>query len=158
MDVTAERIGEASLRYGVPLAVIPVTFDLFGVSAGMYRSAGRQTVIRYNPLIFSRYFEENLRDTVPHEVAHYVVDKLYGRRGVRPHGCQWQAVMTDFGVTPLVRHDWNLEGLGIRRQRRFAYRCGCGRHDVTAVRHNRMRKRGVVYRCRRCGEALRPID
>ena len=156
VDATVGRIEEASGRYGVAMAPVTICFDLRGTSAGVYRSDGRVRQIRYNTLIFARYFEENLVETVPHEVAHYVVDVVFGRRGIRPHGVQWKGVMSDFGVSATVRHDWNLEGMGVRRQRRFTYRCDCGVHEVTAVRHYRIRDRHAVYRCRRCRALLAP--
>lgn len=157
LDATDGRIEEASMRYGICMAPVSVRFDLGGASAGVYRSNGQERVIRYNPLIFDRYFDENLAETVPHEVAHFVVDLRFGRRDVRPHGRQWRDVMEDFGVPPTVRHDWNLDGLGVRRQRRFAYRCHCGVHEVTTVRHHRIRDKRAVYRCRRCQAALVPV-
>jgi SprT protein len=43
----------------------------------------------------------------------------------------------------------------VRRQRRFRYRCDCRDHLLTAVRHNRIVTRNVVYRCRECGGAIR---
>ncbi len=156
VDATVGRIEEATYRYGIAMAPVAIRFDLRGASAGIYRSDGRERLIRYNVPIFARYFGANLEETVPHEVAHYVVDVVFGRRGVRPHGVQWRDVMSDFGVPATVRHDWNLDGLGVRRQRRFTYRCGCGVHEVTAVRHNRIRDRGAVYRCRRCRAPLEP--
>ena len=65
---------------------IPVLFDLHGRAAGMFKSIGRERWLRYNPWIFSKYFEENLRDTVPHEVAHFVVYEVFTGRNVQPHG------------------------------------------------------------------------
>ena len=59
---------------------VPVLFDLAGRTAGMFKLVGRRGWIRYNPWIFAKYFEENLRDTVPHEVAHFIVYELYGTR------------------------------------------------------------------------------
>lgn len=151
---TTRLIHEAANRYRVGLCEVPVAFDLHGTCAGMYRMDGKGRLIRYNPWIFSRYFEENLRDTVAHEVAHYVVEMIHGRRGVKPHGRQWRSVMWDFGVEPSVRHGWSLDGLPVRRLRRFIYACGCGEHRLTTIRHNRVLARRASYRCRRCGMEL----
>jgi len=85
---------------GRDFASIPVTFDLTGRSAGMYRVRHGRRSIRYNPYLFAKYFEDNLAVTVPHEVAHYVTDMLYGLHRVRPHGMEWQAVMRSLGVEP----------------------------------------------------------
>jgi SprT protein len=151
---TAGRIAEASRRYGITLLPLPVHFDLTGQGAGIYEARGRERRIRYNPWLFARFFEENLRDTVAHEVAHYVLDVRFGRRRVRPHGPEWCAVMRDFGCEPRVRHDFDLEGLPVRRQRRFLWYCECGKHSLSTVRHRRMLEKRVQYRCRVCGQSL----
>ena len=44
---------------------IPVLFDLRGTSAGMYKVLGKRRWIRYNPWIFAKYYDLNVRDTVP---------------------------------------------------------------------------------------------
>ena len=38
-----------------------------------------------------------LSDTVIHEVAHYIVDCLYGFQRVKPHGPEWKSIMVDLG-------------------------------------------------------------
>ena len=75
------------------LESITVTFDLTGRAAGQYRVRGDERSIRYNPFIFAKYFDDNLHVTVPHEVAHYATDMLYGLNNIRPHGVEWQTVM-----------------------------------------------------------------
>lgn len=134
--------------------MLPVLFDLRGRAAGMYRVAGRERVIRYNPWLFAKYPEDNLAVTVPHEVAHYITDSLHGIRRVRPHGVEWRRVMLAFGIEPLAgtRHD--LDGIPVRSQRRHAYRCACMQHELTTRRHNRVVREGAHYICRHCGSRL----
>ena len=151
----ARRVWQAASAYRLRIDPIPAVFDLSGRAAGMYVVRSGDRWFRFNPWIFARYFEENLRDTVAHEVAHYVVDLRFGRRSVKPHGPRWREVMKEFGVAPVVRHDFDLEGLPMRRQRQYAYRCGCRNHLLSAVRHNRIVARRAVYRCRKCGEEIR---
>jgi SprT protein len=150
---------EASLRkaraiYALALAPIEVVFDLRGSAAGMYRVRNGVRRIRYNPWIFARYFEDSLAVTVPHEVAHYVVDCLYGLARVRPHGSEWRAVMRALGASPRVSGRYDLAGLPLRRQRRFLYRCDCRSHELSAVRHNRVQRGEASYVCRRCHKEI----
>jgi len=84
VEATRRSIAQAGVLFGCEFAEIPVTFDLRGRAAGMYRVRGGQREIRYNPHIFAKYFSDNLENTVPHEVAHYVIDVLHGLRRVRP--------------------------------------------------------------------------
>jgi SprT protein len=133
---------------------IPVRFDLRGRTAGMYRVAGRQALIRYNPFIFARYFDHGMRVTVPHEVAHYITDRLYGIAHVRPHGREWRSVMAALGAEARAGAHLDLSGIPQRRQARFSYRCGCATHSLSACRHNRIIRGIARYHCRSCGRQL----
>lgn len=152
---TAAAIGRAGRILRRRLEPIPVRFDLIGRAAGIYRVDGRQRVIRYNPYIFARDFARNLATTVPHEVAHYATDVVYGLRNIRPHGTEWQALMHALGADAARTFSADLEGVPMRRQRRHAYQCGCSTHALSTRRHNRVRRREARYFCRRCGEELR---
>jgi SprT protein len=139
---------------------IPLLFDLRGRAAGMFKVVGRERCIRYNPWIFGKYFAENLQDTVPHEVAHYVVHEVYGVRGgrllprrrsaIKPHGAESQALMARFGADAEVTFKLDLEGVPQRRQRTHPYHCGCREHDVSTTRHNRILRGAGRYHCRYC--------
>ena len=154
VEATCRCIAQAAALYGRELAEIPVTFDLCGRATGMYRVRNGRREIRYNPHIFAKYFSDNLANTVPHEVAHYVTDMLHGLRRVRPHGPEWQAVMRAFDAEPAATCRYDLEGIPVRRQRRFRYRCACMTHSVTTVRHRRIQDGRVRYHCRRCRTPL----
>lgn len=131
-------------------SMVPVVFDLKGRAAGMYRVHNGMPVIRYNPYVFSKYFDDSLANTVPHEVAHYITDMLFGMANVRPHGKEWQAIMRALGVEPSVTCRYDLTGIPLRRQRRFIYRCDCSTHEISAVRHNRSSRGRAHYLCRHC--------
>jgi SprT protein len=154
VEATRATIGQAAELFDRRFAQIPVTFELRGRAAGMYVVRGGQRVIRYNPHIFAKYFSDNLANTVPHEVAHYVTDALYGLRSVRPHGPEWRAVMRAFGAEPAATCRYDLAGIPVRRQRRYSYQCGCMTHSVSAVRHNRIQGGQARYHCRHCQTPL----
>lgn len=137
-----------------PLGPVPVSFELRGRAAGMYRVQGGERQIRYNPYIFGKYLADNLANTVPHEVAHYATDVLYGLRNIRPHGAEWRAVMQLLGAAPVATCRYDLSGIPLRRQRRYNYRCACSTHAITAARHNRVASGRVCYFCKHCGTAL----
>ncbi len=155
--LTDEFIFRAEKLFNTPLERIPVAFDLKGRSAGMFRIKNGEKQIRYNPWIFSLHYESNLHDTVPHEVAHYVVSTLFGSRGIKPHGSEWQNVMIALGREPKTTCDFSIEGIPGRQMRYFAYRCVCQDHKVSSIRHNRILK-GQIYHCRRCRSQLEAIS
>lgn len=133
-----------------PFKLIPVAFDLSGRAAGMYRVQGRQRWIRYNPYLFAKYFHENLTDTVPHEVAHYITDMLYGLRKVRAHGPEWRELAAMFGASTKATCTFDLVGVPTRVQRRFTYRCDCTTHALSTRRHNQICRRQARYYCQSC--------
>ena len=143
------------------LIVPEVRFDIDGAAWGYYMRRGKKRWIRYNPLLFSRYYEEGLNETVPHEVAHYVVDciddSVAGKRSM-PHGAEWKSVMKFLGVSnPRATATYDTSGLNIRRQNRYVYRCGCRNHELTTTRHKRV-LRGQHYLCRVCGDELKVAE
>ena len=157
MDVTTQYIQRANKIYRRSFEVIPVCFDLKGRAAGMYRVKKRERVIRYNPYIFAKYFDDNVAETVPHEVAHYITEKLYGVGRVRPNGFEWGEMMGAFGVSSKrASHRYDMKGIPVRVHQRFAYRCGCTTHNVTSRRHKQMQNGIATFLCRRCGEAITP--
>ncbi len=151
---TRRCIRHAAKQLGQEFESPPVTFDLQGRAAGMYRVRNSRRQIRYNPYIFGKYFTDNVANTVPHEVAHYLTDMLYGLHDVRPHGREWQAIMQVLGAEPAVTCQYDLTGVPLRRQRRFSYRCACSLHAVSAVRHNRVQRGQGRYVCRQCRAPL----
>ena len=154
---TEACIYQASTALEYSFEPIPVLFDLKGRAAGMYKVNKKRRMIRYNPYIFARYFHENLTGTVPHEVAHYVVDVLYGMRTTLPHGKEWRNVMALLEADPSVTCRFDLEGLPTRHYQRFVYACSCRTHQLTRIRHNRVLK-GVRYSCRHCKQTLVNAD
>ena len=145
------RVGEL---LGHPLGPVPVSFELRGHAAGIYQVQRGERQIRYNPYIFGKYLADNLANTVPHEVAHYATDVLYGLRNIRPHGAEWRAVMQLLGAAPVATCRYDLSGIPLRRQRRYSYRCACSTHAITAARHNRVASGRVRYFCKHCRTAL----
>lgn len=162
-------ITRASEQYGTPFNSIDVLFDLKGKTAGMYRVksltsrnifGGRvvrplQRVIRFNPWLFAKYPDDSWENTIPHEVAHYIVDCVYGLGRVRPHGKEWQGVMVGFDAVPNVHANYDLSGIPVRKVRRYPYRCLCREVPLTGHRHKKIQQGIQIYRCQNCqGELI----
>lgn len=153
---TQDYIRQAEAVFQRRFALPPVTFDLRGRAAGMYRVVRRQRAIRYNPYVFAKYFDDNLAVTVPHEVAHYITDCIFGLRNIRPHGREWKMLMQTFGADDRVTCSYDLTGVPVRRYKRYPYRCGCDNHQLTSLRHNKVQRGQARYYCRRCAGELLP--
>jgi SprT protein len=138
-DLTARLLGRAAAAHRIPLPEVAVRFDLRGTQAGQARMLGsRRFLIRYNPDLLARHNQGFLERTVPHEVAHVIIE-----------------LMGFFGASPERCHNFDTGGLSQRTLQRFRYHCGCGEHELSSIRHRR-HQTGTIYRCRACSEALRP--
>lgn len=153
VDKTTAILQQLSELLGRTFAPIPISFNLRGRAAGMYRVKKGGREIRYNTAIFAKYFDDNLANTVPHEVAHYVIDCCYGRR-VRPHGIEWQELMLRLDVEPSVTCQYDMGDIPQRRLRRFDYHCGCRTHQITTIRHNKIERGQASYLCKVCKKPL----
>ena len=120
-------LGMASRESEVALPNIEVRFDLIGKTIGMYCKKRGHRSIRFNPYVFAKYWRENLADTVPHEVAHYVSDVLFDPRYIKPHGREWQSIMRFFGVEPKTRCYFDLSDIPPAPRGRVAC-CHCHCH------------------------------
>ena len=154
-------IRSANDALGCRLTLPEIRFDLRGRAAGQFCLRQGTLQLRFNSALFARFFEENLTQTVPHEVAHFLVYALhskYGRKRVRPHGPEWQSMMRLLGAEPETRHSFSLDGIAVRREQRFAWNCDCRTHSITKRTHLRM-LRGERRVCITCGTLLQfPAD
>jgi len=162
VNKTHAYIKQASDLFNLKDKTVEITFDLKGRAAGMYRVKycksrifmRQQREIRYNPFIFSKYFEDNYATTIPHEVAHYVTDIIYGLKNIKPHGKEWKAVMHAFEADASVTANYDLSGIPLKKQSLFTYQCDCREHQLSSIRHNKIKKRQYQYSCNNCKQTL----
>ncbi len=124
----------------------------------MYHVHGRKRYIRYNPYIFAKYFDDNLQHTVPHEVAHYIADMIYGIKNIKPHGQEWKDIMQQFGIEAKTTCNYDLQGIPQRRHHRFAYQCHCRQYEISTRRHNMIARGQQRYLCPACKADIRSSD
>jgi len=155
-QLTAKLLRLAARRFGAEPPMPWIRFDLRGKSAGQFRALDKgRCLIRYNAQLLERHPREFLSQTVPHETAHLVAFSLFGPR-IAPHGGEWRTIMATFGAPPERCHSYSLAGVQTRRLRRYQYRCACRTHQLTSIRHNRVRS-GQSYLCRQCGKPLERV-
>ncbi len=127
-----------------------IRLDLTGSTAG--QAWPQKHLLRFNPTLLRENRDDFLRQTVAHEVAHLLAYELYGS-GIRPHGRQWQSIMTAvFGLPALRCHNYDTSR---STRKEWLYHCRCDGKVIpmSTVRHNRAQK-GTVYLCRCCKAPL----
>jgi len=140
----------------VPIAVVnnKVTSKVAG-----YFHAGKNSFLDFN-LKIAKENPDTFIETVIHEVAHYVryvrngnkLDMLPCGKRVDMHGTKWKAVMNEFGIeNPQRCHSYKVEST--RKQRKWEYECGCSKHRISTVLHNRMQN-GQRRLCNSCKGGL----
>ena len=158
ITTTQHYLAIAEQHFAQAFPALPVHFDLKGRMAGMYKIEHGKRMIRYNPWLFAKYFEENLASTVPHEVAHYVSDLLYGLKRIRPHGREWKQIMQLFNADDSRTHQFDLDGIPQKQSRRYTYVCACREHEVSTLRHNRICSGLYRYHCKHCHGPLKIVQ
>lgn len=139
----------------------PIAFDLNGECAGQVqyqrvRSRVMPVRIRFNLAIARRNRESFAGQTVPHEIAHAVALILHGCDGIG-HGPAWKRIMHAFDKPATRCHRFDMTEVPVRRQRRFAYRCGCDEEILlSTTRHKRIQNKQQTYVCRQCRQPLQP--
>ncbi|MCL7461686.1 SprT family zinc-dependent metalloprotease [Pseudomonas sp. NW5] len=127
-----------------------VSLRLRGLKAGVAHL--QENHLRFNAQLYRENRVHFLQQTVAHEVAHLIAHQLYGA-SIRPHGPQWQAIMTRVYGLPAER----CHHYAVKRPQRvhYLYRCACpdGQFPFTARRHALVLE-GRRYLCRRCRTAL----
>ncbi len=151
--LTERLLANAGNRFPRAPGPVQVRFDLTGKTAGMVLFPHRGTpVIRYNAVLLEENGDHFLNRTVPHEVAHIVARRQFGKR-IRPHGKEWREVMRLFNAESSRCHNYDTTRSSRRQMKRFTYRCTCQTHQLSSVRHNRV-LRGQTYLCVSCKQPL----
>lgn len=166
----------ARQKSGKDIPVFPLRFSQMGRRAGVCEtSLIKGSTIKINSDFFKdpKRYQEQLDVTLPHEVAHAVVDFLYppirlngfallvalkDRRGriqrqVAPHGNEWARVMHWFDLPADVRHQMSMDGVTVKAKvaRPFTYVCDCGPiHKLTLRLHTQIQEKGRNRTCRAC--------
>lgn len=123
-----------------------VTFGRSGRNAGT--AFLQQNRINFHPILFKENEQMFIENVIPHEISHLLVWILYGK--VKPHGQQWQAVMTEvFQCRADATHQFDIS----RAATTYRYVCSCNSYALSTRRHNNV-KRGMQYRCKRCQQPL----
>ena len=133
-------------------------FNLQGTTAGTaYYHANK---IHLNHGLFIRNKEDFFSHTIPHEIAHLVSYRVFGKVGMG-HGAEWKFVMRVFGVEANRLHTYDVSETKMKRTiTRHLYTCGCSSfvHELTPKQHQKETKKKHTFSCKKCDCKLTNLD
>lgn len=95
-----------------------------GNTAGYAHSGKDKNQVEFNAYLILTNLEDFLSDTIPHEVAHIITDRLYPN-AKQSHGPEWKSVMQKLGFNPVRRHSYDTSVIPGNKNK-FRYVCtGC---------------------------------
>ncbi|CAY75597.1 Protein sprT [Erwinia pyrifoliae DSM 12163] len=150
MQRLRDKLQQANLRLERNYPQPALYYTQRGTAAGTAWLQSWQ--IRLNPVLLLENQQAFIDEVVPHELAHLLVWKHFGR--VAPHGKEWKWMMESvLGVQARRTHQFAITSVCSRA---FPYRCRCQQHQLSVRRHNRVIRGESQYRCLHCGDPLQP--
>lgn len=131
-------------------------------SLGTHQKIGAIHKIRLNPALLNELKQSYIDEVVVHEYCHACVTEFAGyfRNGKRvmPHGPEFKQFCRFFGIvgkstTNIAKNSKAMKSSG-RKTARYPYECGCQVHELTTIRHNKVKRGEATYTCKRCGQKL----
>jgi len=138
---------------GYDLPKIDIEWDLKGSHAGQFCVRFARKYFRVNLELAKQNLEDYLKQVVPHEFSHYIVNAVAAKSyfGMpKSHGWEWKnAMIRVFGLDPKRCHSYDTSSVARRHARPYVYKCNCTEHKITAILHQRIMM-GQHYRCNCC--------
>lgn len=151
-------IQKAIEMYKLPIGVddIKISYYPKGQAAGW---AGYETVndvkvyfLRFCTYNIENNYEEMVKNTVPHEVAHiacYINPDLG-----KGHDIGWKVVCYNLGGNAQRTHKMDI--LKARKSRYYVYNLDGKIFNLSSVRHKRIQEKTKIYHCNRTKKAFTP--
>jgi SprT protein len=150
----------AQNKYSMTLDMPTIQFKVRGKVAGKAWPLAYK--LDFNMVLLQENFEHMISQTVPHEVAHLVAQKLYRLDRIKPHGYEWKRVMIAFGKEPDRCHSYDVTRARQATRRpssKFQYECtGCKRQFVVGATRDRRWHDGTDYKTKCCRKSIRPVE
>lgn len=161
-----DGIATVETTYNVKMPFPKIFYNLRGTTAGTAHYG--QWELRFNPVLLMENVDDFIARTVPHELAHLAVEKVFpeahhptGYSGFRRakrevHGASWQTIMRTLGANASRCHSYDVSSVKKNRTT-YTYQCGCGKtFEVSGKTHILLTGRpNAKYHCR--GKTLKYI-
>lgn len=124
------------------------------------RVAGRayysENTIKLNPYFIQNNTEDFFKQTIPHEIAHFITDWRHPY-AKRHHGPEWKRIMVIMGLPPRRCHNYQSNLMPGVHPRPYHYRCVCKSFYLTKRMHNSI-VNGKNRQCPHCKSIVVFVD
>ncbi len=148
-DKILECIDKAEKHFNATIKVPNIIFKTLGRIGGQYSGADNE--LRFNYELLNENGQKFIDHIVPHEIGHYIVRCFY--RPKISHGKEFKHVMKNvLKCNPSTYHSLDVSNCtGVKRVKRYVYKCACRVHIVTTRKHNLMVERNNQgFHCKFC--------
>ena len=152
-------MAQAEMLFECKFKRIPIKCDLQGHAAGMFQFRRHRIkgdvyaqCLRFNLNMSMDNGFDIFRQTIVHEVAHYIAQVLFGT--VQGHGYEWKKIMRKMGCDPARTHSYIMTQATLRKTP-FRYKCNCTTHYLSKRKHTKAL--AGYYTCTKCKEKLQPV-
>ncbi|MDR1614497.1 MAG: SprT-like domain-containing protein [Campylobacteraceae bacterium] len=111
-------------------------------------------LIRLHARLLREFKQEYIKDVLTHEFAHAIQMELFPKS--KPHGREWKNIIENLNGKPYKKTVIDYRLKKSRTVKTYLYKCACSEHRITAVRHNKIIRNTMIYRCKKCGQILKP--
>lgn len=156
------KLAEAREQFGLQFSALELDLGLRGLTAGRggYSIARDAVIIRLNLEAFEQGHEHIMVNTIPHEVAHAVVERERQRSEVTrrgryaAHGAYWRRVCLALGGNGQSRHSLPLKRARARIE--HVYELPRAGTVIAGPKQHAAIMCGARYRMRTTGEVMTP--
>lgn len=133
-------------------AQIQITCDIRGQCCGRAGHKSGKYYLKFNPEAISKYWDEMVKNTIPHEIAHIIcyMRPFLGKK----HDSGWKQVCRNLGGNDSRTHSMNLTSA--KKVNEYTYKTDSGELvTLKSGRHNKL-QRGQVgwYQLKSTGEKI----
>ena len=115
---TAEYLVIANKHFGKEFDFPTIDFSLRGSCSGSMQTTGREfknPYMKLNKAYFVENWDDMINKTIPHEIAHYVADKMFKTRC--HHDWRWKSIMVNvFKLSPERCHNYDTPSKDCQKQ------------------------------------------
>lgn len=152
---------EVMVNYNLKSARALGTHTMGFVGDGYYH------YISLNAELLNTLKEKYIDEVLVHEYAHACVSNyckptlseiMKGKKEPSAHGAEFKKFCKLFGIegssTTKIAAGIEWDAKKTKKANMWTYACGCMTHELTTVRHNKIRRNEASYTCKRCKTTL----